>query len=216
MGGLIGIAGTYGPLPLGYYMQDYADIGNPGVAPGQEQTQLSGVARLLNPTVAAADWGQIEGTAVRGGYGGEDDLRVIWGDGDATGAVWANIGMDFGPQQADKFLAVRWLDGISNTGGLPDDSFEIFIDGNLLGAVRNGTPNHPERWYDLGVWDVGSLQGVHTVTLSATGAAAWPLFGTYGQVAFSEIATYTVPVPGAVLLGAIGLGLVGWVKRRMR
>ena len=58
----------------------------------------------------------------------------------------------------------------------------------------------------------GGVPGT-TLTLTATGAQ-WSGFGTYGQVAIDRIEVQPIPAPGAILLGAIGAGIVAHLRRR--
>jgi hypothetical protein len=86
---------------------------------------------------------------------------------------------------------MRWLDGIANDGITQGahDSFTVNVSGSsAIYTVTDNTVAQGERWYDLCVFDVGEIKGVHTVTLCATGAK-WAGFNTFGQVAFSEMAT---------------------------
>ena len=160
-------------LPSGAVAVDYVDIGD---VPTEVGHNLAG-------------WGPVEPATTGGAWGGEDHCRVIWeaGSPDVYALVGrtATIDMDFGSTLGTKFLALRWLDGIGY-----DDGFDFTVSG-VAGtfSVTDGAPGHSETWRDLGVWNVGPITGWHTVTLSATGTA-WGSFGTYGQCAFSEMATF--------------------------
>jgi hypothetical protein len=99
--------------------------------------------------------------------------------------------MDFGAAVGRKYLAMRWLDGIAHDGVVQGahDSFRVNVSGSdTTYTVHDNTVGHGENWYDLCVLDVGDIKGVHTVRLCATGME-WAGFNTYGQVAFSEMAT---------------------------
>ncbi len=162
-------------LPRDAVRIDFVDIGDPASEAGHNMA-------LAGPGA----WGPIEPQTSGGNYGGEDDCRAIWEAG--TQDLSATIDMDFGQGWGTKYLALRWLDGISNQGQTANDSFDISVSG-FAASLVNGTASHPETWYDVCVWNVGPLTGVHTVTLTATGTA-WTHQGTYGQVAFSSISTY--------------------------
>jgi hypothetical protein len=54
--------------------------------------------------------------------------------------------------------------------------------------------------------------------LDYAGAVSQGSFGLYGfsqdNIRFSNVSISPIPVPGAVLLGMTGMGLVGWLRRR--
>jgi hypothetical protein len=63
--------------------------------------------------------------------------------------------------------------------------------------VHDLTSSHPENWYDLCAFEVPAddVTGMQTVSLCALGGKEWAGFDTYGQVAFSEVATYQGSCP---------------------
>ena len=76
----------------------------------------------------------------------------------------------------------------------------VDIDGQYVGAYGLGA-NSDHKFF--GVVDT---DGFSSVTFRSTA-------GHWGADDFT-IATQTIPAPGAVLLGGIGAGLVGWLRRR--
>jgi len=153
-------------------------------------------------------WGPIEPATHGGAWGGEGNCRVIW-EGEATpddGKRVATIDLDFGFGPGTRWISFRWLDGMSDA-----DDFDIQV-GSYVGHLQNGAPAGSENWVNLGACDVGQLQGIHTVTLTATGAP-WASFATYGQVALSEIAAWRDPeaVPAVSEWGIVLMVLVGLI-----
>jgi len=84
-----------------------------------------------------------------------------------------------------------------------------YIDGNRL-VVDPSTKYRPFASEVNGVEVFGGV-------LVDTEVIAYTFTGDAGNIgAGSVLGVQTVPVPGAVLLGAMGLGMVGWMKRRKK
>jgi len=109
--------------------------------------------------------------------------------------------------------------GITTTGGLDNSMTVVFIQPvtsftvdylTLPDVTINGTA------YDLG--------GNPIFAFSSAGYGQWSVFtgltkkitfhdGT-GMIGVGRIEFEAIPAPGAILLGSIGVGIVGWLRRR--
>ena len=95
--------------------------------------------------------------------------------------------------------------------------FDVFFELDVFfGTVYNTTP------HQLGPVVITELPPLQTEYVSPL---AFPLFldiGVLGdhsddiQIGEASALHHTTPVPGAFLMGAIGLGMVGWMKRRKK
>lgn len=63
-----------------------------------------------------------------------------------------------------------------------------------------------------------TMIGPETISISGLGQIGYIYFDSTGDVAGGDIDnlafTSTIPAPGAVLLGTLGTGLIGWLRRR--
>jgi len=171
-------------------------------------TPASEVLYGVNTTAPGpADWGSYESHIGGTAYGNitndplsnDNVCRMVWGG--AGGSLdqhnWAEITF---PVPVSSMI-IRHLDG---TG---DDSFDVEVDGNLW-AHYSAAPGGE-------VWVPTRFAGTPGATLRITSTApAWGGFLTWGQLGIDRVEATPVPAPGAILLGSIGVGLVGWLRRR--
>ncbi|HNS19909.1 MAG TPA: hypothetical protein PKH24_05390 [Sedimentisphaerales bacterium] len=80
--------------------------------------------------------------------------------------------------------------------------------GDPTGFSGDGEDGWVSSLYSGG--EVLLVSGAHSLTVQGDGAGGVPA-GFYTQL---TSAVPSVPVPGAVLLGTLGTGLVGWLRRR--
>jgi hypothetical protein len=81
-------------------------------------------------------------------------------------------------------------------------------------------------WHDWGnyvgiastteIWRGDTFSGCPGTILKFTATGLpWSGQGTWGQVGFDRVcATAAVPAPGALFLGGVGAGFIGWLRRR--
>lgn len=181
------------------------------------------------PGVTLSNWGPIEPTTHGGGWGGfggggdnyvapttptVDHLcRSVWGSAEGLGLGTPGDPTDPTISASVTFsvpielVALRHLDGGSN------DSFDVYVDGVQWGSYNAPAPNppkiHGEQWFETSFSGTPGL----TLTIVCT-VGAGKYWNPYGQLGIDRLTATLVPAPSAILLGSIGVGLVGWLRRK--
>jgi hypothetical protein len=148
-------------------------------------------------SVIMLGWGQVEGLANRGGYGGIDDCKCVW-ENTAPGAqgepeACASITYVYTECVKSTQLDINALDGEAT-----DDGYTVKVDGLLVDTYINQDTQGQEIWFlnsiDLTQFPLQNSQ-THIVEICATGVA-WTGFHTWGQVAIDYVNLTTVPCEG--------------------
>ena len=92
-----------------------------------------------------------------------------------------------------------WQDGVEGYAGYGPNLLDLRVAGGFV--------------------DWGAFNPNHVYTLAWTGAGSPVTFDIYdvyspNNVGSLTVAIYEVPAPGAILLGTLGAGLIGWLRRR--
>lgn len=168
----------------------------------------------LTIDVGLGGLGGAAGTAeiFKGAYGGGGGAYgTVFGGAflnrDASNVIHSEITFDFSsPVQG----AGMW---VFDNAASSKESFELIAtdaDGTVTSSVLesgNGLPHFVEGW--LGATSDKGLTSLSIRVVNEVSQA--PV-----AVAFEIDHFQIVPAPGALVLGALGLGLVGWVKKRRR
>jgi hypothetical protein len=173
---------------------------------------------VSDPGITLYDWGRAWGPGLGGNFGGFNTTNDITVD-DTVPATWdyqCRTVWDTGyGEDSENFAEIYfpvpvYQVTIRHLKGLADDSFDIDV---YAGDHHWGTLTETVSGQEL--WDSTTFSGTaaNTLRITATGDA-WGGFDTWGQLAIDRVEAAAIPAPGALLLGSIGIGLVGWLRRR--
>ena len=184
----------------------HADLGNLLTNPGAETGDLTGwtvIDESITGPVSAVTPGQHSGT-----YWFRSDFSTL----NSAEDIW------YVTQTVSASDAIRghiW--GYTNSSGETVRLTVSEYDGvNLIGQVYDsGWLQTFNAWQRI-EFDWTTLNPATDTVEFKVGARKPAIVGVGNDSGFDDAHLEMVPAPGAVLLGAMGLGLVGWFQRRAR
>jgi hypothetical protein len=197
----------------------YTNAGVPGGWGASVATLVAAITGTDFTGTVTSNVHYVDGVSAAGGLGFTYVLDVTAPPLDGV------VRMTFDPEWGGVTFSKAGSDGLgSSTAGTSTTAGQTWTDGDPYSISRNNLGSVAINFAiddPLGTGTLGTI-----ITGGDTSALVW---WETNATSFSisnadlidsglsgKVDVYAVPVPGAVLLGAMGLGLVGWVRKRVK
>jgi len=148
------------------------------------------------------------------------DLSSIPDSETIISATFSAYMVDFGSGTSWRSL---WYDDYDDwIGTLDSDPGDSRAADSLVGTVEHGGDGY--KWVTINVthdWTNDMIDNLVTLMLSGpangsynSGAVGLDVDLDHSILAAPELHLVTIPAPGAIFLGSLGIGVVGWLRRR--